>query len=348
MDLLEQARRGGNPIVEGKIATFVWEGDTPPILAGDFTGWRRDFAATAWRQAAGYWAAAVKLPKDAYIEYALFNADDDDARVRDPLNRRRVWNGVNAYNHSFYMPEAKPSPLLRVGRGVPRGIVTRYEIESHWISARKKRPLYLYAPPNVTEPYPLLVVWDGPDYLRRGRLTQIVDNLIAQKRIAPVGLAMIDHGGAARLSEYMMNEATLLWLDRFVLPFVRQRLDLSDAPGSWGVMGASMGGLMALYTGLRVPQVFGNVLAQSGAFQFQVEDRPLPIFEMIRLGERQPIRIWQDVGTLEGLLEANQAMSMLLRSRGYDTRYAEFSAGHNYTAWANSLWRGLAWLFGVK
>ncbi|MBE2183580.1 MAG: esterase family protein, partial [Anaerolineae bacterium] len=178
MSLLERAKGSGNPLIEGTTATFVWEGDTPPILAGDFTGWRRDFAITEWRQEADYWVATVMLPKDGYVEYAFFSADDDDARVRDPLNNQRTWNGVNNYNHNFYMPEAGPSPLLRVRRGVPRGTVTRYEIESHWISARKTRPLYLYEPPNATAPYPLMVVWDGPDYLRRGRLTQIVDNLI--------------------------------------------------------------------------------------------------------------------------------------------------------------------------
>ncbi len=351
MSLLERAKREGNPVIDGKTATFVWEGKAPPILTGDFSHWQKNTSLLTWRQVDGVWMAKLEFPRDAYVEYAFFETEDDDSRLRDPLNKRRVWNGVNSYNQTFYMPEAAPSPLLRVGRGVPRGKVTRYEIESHWISQRKTRPLYLYEPPDATKPYPLIVVWDGPDYLRRGYLTRIVDNLIEQKRIAPVGLAMIDNGKAARVSEYMMNEATLLWLEYFVLPFTRGHLRLNDpasAPGSWGVLGASMGGLMALYTGLRMPHIFGNVVAQSGAFQFTVAGRPLPIFDLILLDEKQPIRIWQDVGKSEVLLEPNNVMYETLKSRGYEVRFSEFSAGHNYTAWANSLWKGLEWLFEVK
>ena len=54
-----------------------------------------------------------------------------------------------------------------------------------------------------------------------------------------------------------------------VLPLAAERLRLLDArtlPGAYGVLGVSMGGLMALYLGLRLPQVFGRVLSQSGAF----------------------------------------------------------------------------------
>ena len=57
-----------------------------------------------------------------------------------------------------------------------------------------KRPVWLYQPPTP-DPVPLVVVWDGGDYYRRGRLTQIVDNLIAQRRIRPIALALVENGG---------------------------------------------------------------------------------------------------------------------------------------------------------
>ena len=41
---------------------------------------------------------------------------------------------------------------------------------------------------------PLLVVYDAQDYLTRGRITQIVDNLIAQGRIEPFAIALLDNG----------------------------------------------------------------------------------------------------------------------------------------------------------
>lgn len=347
MELLEQARRTGAPVIQGDTAVFVWEGEAPPLLAGDFNGW--DTSAPVPMQQAGprLWTAHVPLPADAYVEYAYFASARGDDRLRDPLNRRRTWNGVNGYNHSFTMPGGPLSPLMRARRGVMRGEVIRHDLPMGRGADAPKRRVLLYRPP-VSTPVPLAVVWDGPDYHRRGHLTTIVDNLIVQGRMAPLALMMIDNARQFRPVEYMMNDAPLMWLVDRGLPSVAPLLNLTDpqtAPGSWGVIGASMGGLMALYAGLRAPQLFGRVLAQSGAFEYTLAGRRLPIFDLIRLGERPPIRIWQDVGTLEWLLPINRVMHTLLTERGYEVNYREFNGGHNFTAWGNSLWRGLEWLF---
>ncbi len=57
---------------------------------------------------------------------------------------------------------------------------------------------------------PLLAVYDGLDYFRRGKLTEIVDNLIAAKRIRPVAIAFLQNGGQqARMVEYGCSQTTL-------------------------------------------------------------------------------------------------------------------------------------------
>jgi enterochelin esterase family protein len=38
-------------------------------------------------------------------------------------------------------------------------------------------------------------------------------------------------------------------------------------------------------------------------------------------------------------------MIALLDKRQYDVVYREFSAGHNYTAWRDDVWRGLEAMF---
>jgi enterochelin esterase-like enzyme len=62
-------------------------------------------------------------------------------------------------------------------------------------------------------------------------------------------------------------------------------------------------------------------------------------------GARAPLRIWQDVGRYEWLLEANRQMHARLLACGYPVAYREFPAGHNYTAWSDSVWRGLEHVF---
>ncbi len=346
--LIERARSNGTPLIEGDTATFVWQGKQPPLLIGDFNDWEDGTPAALSKVTATVWTYSLKLPADAYIEYSFY---ENEQRVADPFNPHTSPDGFGHFNHWFYMPEGAPTPLAVRQPKVPRGMVTRHAIATNDLAAGKQRTVYLYRPPT-DEPCPLLVVWDGPDYLRRGSLAVIVDNLIAQKRIRPIALAMVANGRQARVIEYGCNEMTLGFLLEGVLPLARANLNLLDAAqpgtdkpmGSYGIMGASMGGLMALYTGLRLPHIFGRVLSQSGAFSMGSND--LIVYDLVRLGAARPQKIWMDVGRFEWLLGTNRRMQALLSARGFDPVYREFSGGHNYPSWRDDLWRGLEYLFG--
>jgi enterochelin esterase family protein len=209
----------------------------------------------------------------------------------------------------------------------------------------------LYQPP-VTEAVPLLVVWDGQDYLSRLHLNNIVDNLIDQGRIQPIALAFVDSAvQELRTVEYACNEATLAFLMIQVLPLAIRELKLLDInahPGAFGVLGASMGGLMAMYIGARIPRIFGKVFSQSGAFSWGNFD--MVVFDLLKQGEVRPLKIWLDVGIydLAGLLVSNQRMQKMLNQRGYSFTYREYHAGHNYPAWRDDIWRGLEAMFEPK
>ena len=342
--LLERVRREGNPLINGDTATFVWHGKTAPKLIEDLHGWEEN-PQPLQRISPDIWSATITLSADAYLEYGFFDPGTK-TRCTDPLNPRRVWNGINAHNHFFYMPEGRPTTLVRPGKGIARGKVTRHEVQSEMLTARKKRTVNLYKPPTE-KPVPLLVVYDGTDYLRRGKLAVIVDNLIAQKRIRPVALAMLHNGGRARFVEYGCSDVTLALLVETVLPLARQHLNLvniTKQPGAYGVLGASMGGVMALYTGLRMPEIFGKVLSQSGAFTLW--GRSSVAVELVRHAPRPDIDIWMDVGRLEWLLEDNRMMHALLQEKGYRVIYREVNGGHNFTSWRDDVQRGLEELFG--
>ena len=342
--LLRQAREG-TPIVADGTATFVWQGAEAPQLVGDFSGWERGKPVTLTQAGPEVWTHSLELPGDAYIEYAYWQ---DGERVADPLNPQTLPDGIGHTHHFFWMPAASPTRLTRSQRHVPRGTVTRHTLEHSFLLAGGKRTVLLYQPP-VTDPCPLLVVLDGQDYRPRGRLVQIVDNLIAQDRIRPLALAMIYHAGQARGVEYSCSEAHLSALLRLLLPLAQselQLLDLAERPGAYGIMGASMGGLMPLFAGLRHPQVFGQVLSQSGSFVMGDEDTV--VWDLVRQGPVRPLKVWMDVGRFEWLLQTNQRMYDLLAARGYEVTYREFNGGHNYTSWRNDLWRGLEALYGTS
>jgi len=346
--LLARARAAGTPIIEGDQAIFLFEGAEPPLLVGDFNGWDAEHPAR-WKEADRHvWMYSLSLPADAYMEYAFLVDPADEVRIPDPFNPRTVPNGVGQVNHYFYMPEGAETHLAHRARHVPEGVITRHLIQHPRLITGGKRLVHLYHPPT-DQASPLVIVFDGRDYLRRGRLPVIVDNLIAAGRIRPIALALVDNGGQARMLEYACNDATVGFLLECVLPLAQKHLNLIDPgqrPGAHGLLGASMGGLIALYTALRYPHVFGRVLSQSGAFQWGPRDTV--IFPLIRHVPPAPIKIWLDVGRYEWLLPANRLLRDLLQQQGYALEYREFNAGHNYPAWRDDVWRGLEWLFAAQ
>jgi enterochelin esterase-like enzyme len=337
-----------NPKIDGSQVTFEWHGPKPAQLIGDFNDWEMARPQPMKESRQGVWVHAMELPLDAYIEYSYFV---EGKRVPDPANPRKVYNGISAYNNYFYMPGAAPTPWITRQPDVPAGKVSRHSVSGEFKLANEQkrinmfqRSVYLYRP-AIDEPTPLLVVFDGQDYLRRAKLTTIVDNLIHQGRIRPLSLAMVAHGGRNRFVEYACSEATLGFVISSVIPLARKELNLVDIdknPGAYGAMGASMGGLTSLHVALRKPEIFGKVLSQSGSFYPE-----FVIYDLVRQSANRDIRVWLGVGTLEFPYPYNQRMCALLAEQGYPVAWHAYQAEHNFTAWRDSLAPGLEHLFSV-
>jgi enterochelin esterase-like enzyme len=340
----------GSPVIDGETATFVWRGRQPVLVNGDFHDWHGE-PLPLEQVSPGLWARTLTLPREAYVEYALF--DSRGRRVKDPLNRHLADNGFGDFNHFFSMPEHRPTPLARRPRDkAARGRLSRHQVETSELAVGDTREVVLYEPP-VPGPHPLVVVFDGTDYLRRASLATVLDNLILERRIRPVALAMVANGGPARTVEYACSEATLGLLLSKVLPLAKEKLQLEDErrkPGVHGVLGASLGGLMALHAGLRLPQIFGRVLSQSGAFsisdhEFVMAKYDFPVFDLARAPQRRRLSVWMDCGVFERLLDGNRRMLPVLKEAGHRVHYREYPGGHNYPAWRDDVWRGLEWLY---
>jgi enterochelin esterase family protein len=350
--LIQRARESGNPVIQNERATFFWEGDSAPRLISDLTDWdehpknfKRLSSTVKSASDKAIWSCSLTVPRDAYVEYALYDPVTRE-HVLDPWNKHTVSNGMGNRNNFFYMPETMPSPFSMRRADVRTGLLTRHRVDTSWLLQEDaERDVYLYKP-HAKGPFPLLVVYDGTDYLHRGRLTTIVDNLIADGRIRPIAMAFLQNGKSRRSVEYFCSDATISWLDREILPLARQHIrlvNLKEQPGAYGVLGASAGGLMSMYTGLRMPEIFGKVLAQSGVYSLYGRD--FAAVDLVRYEHARQIKIWMDVGTMDFLLEDNRRMTRLLHEKNYNVTYREYSGGHNYTAWRDDLWRGLEEMF---
>jgi enterochelin esterase-like enzyme len=353
---IRRALESGNPVIHEDRATLIWQGDLVPQLLSDLNGWdaarkpklfKRASPGSKLASAKTIWFCSFTVPRDVYVEYVFYDPISQE-KFLDPLNENTVSNGIGSRNNFFYMPESKPSLFSMRRADVRAGTLTRHRVSTDYLQDDAERDVYLYKPPT-SGPVPLLIVYDGYDYLNRGKLATIVDNLIAEKRIRPVAIAFLQNGKSRRNVEYFCSDATITWLDREILPLARKHLRLlntAEHPGAYGVLGASAGGLMSMYTGLRMPEIFGTVLCQSGVFT--IEDRDLAVVDLVRYGHARDINIWMDVGTLDELLEDNRRMIALLDKRQYNVIYREFSAGHNYTAWRDDIWHGLEAMFPLS
>ncbi len=352
-DLLARAKKEGTPLLDGNRATFVWRGEQAPYLHLETDRWE---PTTLQEVEPGIWSYSAEFPPDAYIEYnyAIIPRDPKTI-VLDPLNMRTFDSGIGHYNHYFSMPERNHTPLIERKPGAQEGTITRRvigapEYEGAFGVNDAQRPIWLYQPPT-DEAVPLLVVYDGKDYLERGKIAEIVDNLIAQKAIKPIAMLLIENADDQRFNEYNQGETLLMTLVDTLLPLAQEQLNLLDhreQPGSYGVLGASMGGLMALYTALRMPHLFGHVVSQAGAFFHDRPDLSTLITHLLKMQDTALLKIWQDVGTFDFLLSENHAMHELLQERGYQVTYQEHSSGHNYTAWRDQLPDALRTIFARR
>lgn len=270
----------------------------------------------------------------------------------DPLN---IAGDTPLPGHSLVeLPGAPAQPWLQPRPQVARGTLERIEYDS--LRLGNQRQLTLYRPPRFQTDhpgYPLLVIFDEQAYRDQVPTPTILDNLIAAGRIPPVVAVLVGNGpGDSRARELPCDSAFGEMLSHELLPWLQQQLPLSDDPAKRLLAGSSYGGLAAACLAYRYPQLFGQVLAQSGSFWWGPEQQPQWLIERLRQSPRLPVRFYLEAGLLEeagadGILGSSRTLAKVLADKGYAVEYREFNGGHDYAAWRGSLADGLEYLLAA-
>jgi enterochelin esterase-like enzyme len=313
------------------------------------------------------WYKTLRFPKGARFVYQLSpndtltrspNAQRYATAQADPLNRRRSPADLNITRYEIRsiaeLPGASPQPWIVRRDGVPAG-----QLHPHRYSDRN---VTVYTPPGYRKEgaaYPYILFFDGSTYATDVPAPVILDNLIAEQKVAPMAAVLVDNRSPdSRGMDLFGNARFADSIATDLAPWVEKEYHLSTDPRGNVIAGISAGGFAAAYVALRHPERFGNVLSQSGAFWWspkvdQGEERGWLAREYIA-APRHALRFYLEAGLFENdirgvggqILEHNRHLRDVLRAKGYEVFYHEFPGGHDRVTWRGSLADGLLSLVG--
>jgi predicted alpha/beta superfamily hydrolase len=237
---------------------------------------------------------------------------------------------------------------------------------------RNQRDLIIYLPPGYhAQPhrqYPVLYLHDGQNLFDGStsfipgmdwHVGHTADQCIREGHVEPLIIVGIYNAGKQRLQEYTPTRVPKLgggrasryarFLIEEVSPFVHTNYRILDGSENTGIGGSSLGGLVSLFLGLRMPHIFGKIAALSPSVWWNQR-------VILRFADAAPVdprpRVWLDIGTREGgrIVEDVERFRDVLLRKGWrweeDLHYERVDgAEHNEAAWAQRVAPFLQFLF---
>ncbi|KEA03814.1 glycoside hydrolase [Rhizobium rhizogenes] len=223
----------------------------------------------------GVWSAKSEPLKPNLYEY-YFNIDgfrSIDTGANAPKPQRQV-------NTSLILV---PGSILDT-RNVAHGDLRLVTLHSKALNS--ERQMYVYTPPGYTDaskPLPVVYLYHGfgdtvGSWVTQGRAPQILDNLLAEKKIEPMIVVIPDTetdipdaiaenfpGADRRKNFYPINaDAADRELTQDLIPYMKKHYRVRDNADGRAVVGLSQGGYQALVSGLSHLGTFGWVATFSG------------------------------------------------------------------------------------
>jgi enterochelin esterase family protein len=390
----KQVTAEGTPLVESiekdpqhQLITFLWRGTSEtrnvfPI--GSFKVGGRYPLDYVFHQIplTDVWYLTVRLPTGARFTYGLsqndplvFNGFQPERFATtqvDPLNPQRWGCAPDATRYDCQsmaeITSAVPQPWIVKNPNVAAGTIEKQKIHSELL--KNEHDLSIYVPAGYkanAAPYDLVVIFDESAYLSKIPTPIILDNLVAAKKIpAAVAVLIANPSQATRNEELSPNPKFADFLAKELIPWIRTHYNITNDPGKTVVAGSSLGGLAAAYAGYKHPEVFANVLCQSGSFWWAPDHSgAIPdgvitetgwMAKQLIASSKLPLKFYIDAGSFEfdsngtggGILETSRNLRDVLLAKGYDVHYQQFVGGHDYLSWRGTFADGLMDLIGTQ
>lgn len=339
----------GRPVIEDTTVYFMYVGNARHVgMASDLNGWSDSSDTMKRIEGTDFFYLPKTIDEAARFEYKLVV---DSTWILDPLNKQQAFGGYGP-NSEIWMPHYSPPKEIEFRQDIPHGTVDTLTFGGKLLG--RSHPVYIYTPPGYKQSRkrsPCIYVTDGGEYISLALMLNVLDNLLADKRIEPVVGIFVDprtDGRDARTStrmfDYSMSDTFVNAIITELRPRLLKQYRLATTPEQTAIMGASLGGLISTYAAYTHPEIFGLCGSQSPAFWWKERG----IFKLIEGGPKKQIKFYIDTGTIrDARVEASQMRDLLL-AKGYEVKYGEYPEGHNWVNWRARLSDMLTYFWGRK
>lgn len=333
-------------------------GDFLPVTQVDTPYGKMDTAGYAdmTKTEGGYWEYTTPSPLPSELYNYTFMVDS--VPVVDPQNVYAPRN-VDALYAQFLIDSGR-ADLYKV-TDVPHGTVTRRWYDSPALGMQRR--MAIYTPPgyeNSGKNYPVLYLLHGmggdeESWLTIGRLSQIMDNLIAQGKAKPM-IVVMPNGNVSQsaapgessegfvkptleLPKTMEGSMETTFPD--IMKFIDANYRTLREKSGRAIAGLSMGGLHSLYISREYPDQFDYVGLFSAVTR-PIQKVDSPIYQdggkkMNRQFATPPKLYWIGIGKTDFLYKLNMAYRRQLDEKGYKYIYRETEGGHTWSNWRTYL-----------
>lgn len=362
----QNAPRYESPVIhtDGSVtfSLFAPQADSVSV-SGDFIGLEANTLGMT-KAANGLWSVTTPpLPAELYnYEFRI-----DGMTISDPSNILRQRNGDGWKSHVLVSKEKTDlGGLYSVQPDVPHGSVHKVWYDSPQLGTQRRMSIYVPAGYEKEKAYPVLYLLHGGGddedcWLERGKLAQIMDNLIAQGRIKPMIVVMpnANTGWSAANGEGSWREtkthnawAKLSMPQSFkdIQEYVEANYKTINRRSARAVCGMSWGGGHVFTLSIYYPDMFdyyglfssaplvdGAPLSNERNFYENTIGNALLAKQVEALRDSHPHLYWICIGKKDGLVRRNADLRRYLDEHGMTYIYKETEGAHTWRNWRQYL-----------
>ena len=298
------------------------------------------------REQNGMWTYTSAPLEGELYSYTLYV---DGQKAMDPSNiyqNRDIATWTNIFTLSA---EQGDKGWYYEVQDVPHGNVSKVWYDSPTLGMQRRMTVYTPAgyEKNTKTKYPVLYLLHGSGgdedaWGDLGRATQILDNLIADGKEAPMILVMPNGvyfnqaapGAAVNMFQPTMtnsrSQSTVEVEESFpdIVKYIEANYRVKKDKNSRAVAGLSMGGRQSAALSRKYPTMFGYVGMFSGVVPPEENDKALEA-----VFAAQPKLYWIACGKTDGVMVNSKLLKDYCDAKGYPAELYESEGGHIWRNW---------------